>query len=74
VKRAGVWRRVQAHRYGWELVHGPLEPGLTLDHLIGPGEPCTSTLCVSWGHLEPVTPAENTRRRWDRQRAALEAS
>lgn len=73
VKRSGRWRPVRAHRYAWELEHGPIGEGLTLDHLIGPGEPCTSTLCVVLAHLEDVTPAENSRRRWTRQRA-MEAS
>lgn len=45
-----------AHRAAWEQVNGPIPAGLTIDHL------CRQKLCVNPGHLEPVTPAENTRR------------
>lgn len=45
-----------AHIYVWELLVGPVPPGLELDHL------CRNTLCVSPEHLEPVTHAENVRR------------
>jgi hypothetical protein len=74
VKRGDRWDTVPAHRYAFELEHGPIAQGLTLDHLIGPGEPCSSILCVRPDHLEPVTDAENTRRRWQRQRAMEGAS
>lgn len=47
---------VMAHRVEWERVNGPVPDGLHLDHL------CRVTSCVNPDHLEPVTPAENTRR------------
>jgi hypothetical protein len=56
-------------RYGGEGVHllayrtlvGEIPPGLPqLDHVAALG--CTSRACCFPGHLEPVTPAENTRR------------
>jgi hypothetical protein len=63
-------RIVRAHRHAYELLVGPIPPGHTVDHLIGPSEPCTSTLCVrAPDHLEPVTNAENLRRRHARRRA-----
>lgn len=48
--------RARAHRWSWESVHGPVPAGLHLDHL------CRTPQCVNPAHLEPVTPAENTRR------------
>ena len=55
IKREGrfMWK---VHRWLWELLHGELPDGLVLDHL------CGVTLCVNPTHLEPVTPADNTRR------------
>lgn len=47
---------VQAHRYAYELVHGPITNDLHLDHL------CRVTRCVNPDHLEPVTPQVNVLR------------
>ena len=41
------------HRFAWELLVGPIPPGLHLDHL------CRNPPCVNPDHLEPVTPREN---------------
>ena len=49
---------VGAHRYSYELHRGPIPDDLHLDHL------CRVRHCVNPDHLEPVTPAENTRRAW----------
>jgi hypothetical protein len=57
-------RMVLAHRLAFELEAGPIPDGLTLDHLCGRPE------CVRPAHLEPVTAAENLRRRHARSRAA----
>ena len=46
----------QAHRWFYESIHGQVGNGIHLDHL------CRVSLCVNPSHLEPVTPAENTRR------------
>lgn len=45
-----------AHRFSYEAIVGPIENGLTLDHL------CRNTICVNPAHLEPVTVAVNTLR------------
>lgn len=51
-----VSRTKLAHRIAFELLVGPIQPGLHLDHL------CRNTVCVNPEHLEPVTPDENTKR------------
>lgn len=45
--------RVQAHRYAYETLVGPIPEGLQLDHL------CRNRMCVNPDHLEPVTPRIN---------------
>jgi hypothetical protein len=45
-----------AHRVSWELVHGPVPPGLEMDHL------CRVRCCVNPQHLAVVTRSENQLR------------
>lgn len=56
-------RKVQAHRFAYEMFVGSVPDGLELDHL------CRNRACVGvlpngmvLGHLEPVTRLENVRR------------
>lgn len=45
-----------AHRYAFEILVGPIDAHLQLDHL------CRIRDCVNPSHLEPVSARENTRR------------
>jgi hypothetical protein len=49
-------KRVFMHRWAWEQVHGPIPPGMTIDHL------CRNPACYNTNHLELVSWAENNRR------------
>lgn len=44
------------HRYVYELLVGPIAPGLTLDHL------CRNRACINPAHLDPCTLRENLER------------
>jgi hypothetical protein len=46
----------QAHRIAYELLEGPIPPGLELDHL------CRNRRCIRPDHLEPVTHKVNLLR------------
>lgn len=50
-------RRWRAHRLVYTLLVGPIPDGMELDH------ECRQPLCVRPSHLEPVTTAENAKRR-----------
>lgn len=47
----------QAHRWIYETLVGPIPEGLDLDHV------CVNETCVAPNHLEPVSKAENQRRK-----------
>jgi len=49
-------RKVRAHRWIYERIHGPLPLGYVPDHL------CRVEACVNPAHLEGVTESENVRR------------
>lgn len=47
---------VLAHRFAYELVHGPIPKGLTIDHR------CRTRACVNPAHMELVTMKTNVLR------------
>lgn len=51
-----------AHRSMWEAMLGPIDDGMTLDHL------CRNRACVNPAHMEIVTLSENIRRGWAARR------
>lgn len=48
--------RITAHRYSCQLVHGPIDAGMVVDHL------CRNPCCVNPRHLEVVTQQVNLLR------------
>lgn len=52
----GKYKQVQAHRWAYEAVTGPIPDGLVLDHL------CRVKRCVNPRHLEPVPQRVNVLR------------
>jgi hypothetical protein len=48
----------QPHRISYRELIGEIPQGLHLDHL------CRIPACCNPWHLEPVTPSENSRRKW----------
>jgi hypothetical protein len=56
VKVDGKWTNKFAHRITWELKHGPVPKGWTVDHL------CRTRGCVNPKHLEAVPHKINVRR------------
>lgn len=46
-------RKVLAHRFSWELLNGPIDPGLEMDHR------CHNRSCVRPEHLRLVTRGQN---------------
>lgn len=53
-------KRVLVHRAAWQLDHGPIPAGMTIDHVWDRG--CRYKNCALVAHLEPVTMAVNIQR------------
>ena len=53
---AGKRRSLQAHRYVYSMLAGPIPDGTEIDHL------CRTHCCVNPAHLDPVPHAVNCRR------------
>lgn len=74
----GRWVDVLAHVWIWEQHHGPVPAGHSLDHRCHsfddscPPGPCPHRACVRTEHLEPVTPAEQSRRARERTELVLD--
>lgn len=60
----GGQRQWYAHRWAWTEQIGSIPDDMTVDHL------CQNIRCVRPAHLELVTKAENTARRWERVRSS----
>jgi len=71
--------KVMAHRWSYEVHHGPIPDGYQIDHTCHsddescPGGPdCIHRRCVNPAHLEAVTASENTMRQRHYERARTE--
>ena len=58
---AGKGKTLLAHRVVFAEMVGPIEDGMTVDHL------CRNKLCMNIWHMELVTRAENSRRKIEAQ-------
>lgn len=54
-------KSTRAYRYAWERVHGPLPPGMVIDH-----NPECPKSCVEVSHLRALTPSEHSKLGWSR--------
>jgi hypothetical protein len=57
-------KRINLSRFIYEASYGPIPEGLMIRHK------CDNPLCINPVHLEPGTPADNTRDMFERNRQA----
>lgn len=55
-------KMVRAHRVSYEIAHGPIAPGVKIDHT------CHTPSCVNPSHLRPATNKQNGENRRGAQR------
>lgn len=55
-RKKGTCRTLAAHRVAWELRHGPIPRGMTIDH-----RRCRNKRCVNPRHMVLCTRAQNAR-------------
>lgn len=62
-------KTLKSHRVAYELTHGPIPPGMTIDHMCHNGSACLERLaacrhrrCCNPAHLEIATQGDNVRR------------
>jgi hypothetical protein len=60
----GRWRSPRAHRFVYQMHHGPILNGYELDHK------CGNPSCVEITHLQAITHSQNIRLGFERKRQA----
>lgn len=59
-------RHIPAHRFAWELTHGPIPAGMKVMHTV-----CDNPPCCRPGHLKLGTNRDNLKEMWQKGRGVL---